>query len=232
MAGLRLKPQNGNEMDKALEERKKKVALKEMETSATEAMNEADRQKEKHYAEMLACVQKKDYKRAERHAKMYMFMDKLSKVSKEYAEMLEDQRAMAATLESLEKMNKSFGAVFGTLGNTEDITSRTMRNMKKFGSYVSSFDSQMDRMMAGMDDIFSDGKKKGKRSKDAPAEEDDEASFLKYISGNSDLSARYQSAAEPAPAEPAFKAEAGGSYAPAPAGKSDGDDFISVGTPD
>ncbi|MCD8294064.1 MAG: hypothetical protein LUE27_02290 [Clostridia bacterium] len=220
MALLKQKPQN--DMEEALEKRKKDAAVQEMISSAKESQNAADRQKEKHYAEMVKCVQKKDYKSAERHAKMYMFMEKLSDVSREYGEMLEDQKTMMQTLESLEKINKSFNSLFLSAGSTDSVTAKTIRNMNKFRSYVSNFDSEMDRMLGAMDDMFSDGKKGGKGA--APAE-DDEAAFMKLIGSNQELSSRYQDATGPAAAPAAVHVQ--------PSKGSDGDDgFISVGRPD
>ncbi|MCD8294063.1 MAG: hypothetical protein LUE27_02285 [Clostridia bacterium] len=215
-----------SQMKEALQERKRKEAISDMLSGANEATDAAEKQKETHYREMLRCAEKKDFKRAKRHANMYIFMDKLSTVSREYAGLIEDQTAISEMFAVMQKMNKNFNSFLRL--TSAGTTRKAVRNLKKFRKCLTRFDMDLDKMMGAIDSMFEPKQKKGKN---APAPEpDDETTFLKLIGSNQGLAERFSG-------EPG--GEAVGQYiGPAdPAGGTIGaiggdDDFISVGRPD
>ncbi|MCD8307343.1 MAG: hypothetical protein LUD51_03835 [Clostridia bacterium] len=216
-------------MKQELNERKRKNAIQEMLSGANEATDAAEKQKELHYNEMLKCAQKKDFKRAKRHANMYMFMDKLSIVSREYAGLIQDQKAISEMFATMQKMNKNFRSFLRL--TSAGTTRKAVKNLKKFRKSLSRFDRDMDKMMSAIDSMFDEPKKRGKN---APAPEpDDEASFLKLVGSNQDLADRF--AEEPGgEIITGYTAPAGGAD---PMGGTPGvmpsdDDFISIGRPD
>ncbi len=216
-----------SQMREALQERKRKAAINEMLTGANEATNAAEKQKETHYNEMLKFAQKKDFKRAKRHAKMYMFMDKLSIVSREYAGLIEDQTAITEMFSTMQKMNKNFRSFLRL--TSAGTTRKAVRNLMKFRKSLSRFDRDMDKMMNAIDSMFDEPKKKRKGKNAPPPEPDDESSFLKLIGSNEGLATRF--AEEPGggaiSSYIAPEPYAGG----APGVKPDEDGFISVGRP-
>ncbi len=212
-------------MTEAVNERKKEAAVDEMKRSAEETLNEADKQREYHYNEMLKCVREKNYKSAKRNARMYMFMDKLSKMVKEYSAYLEDMETISMTMKALDKMNRGFAGLMGMTSSTT-VSTDMVKNMQKFGKQMSKFDKQMDQMMGAMDDIL-DEPKRGKGSKGGTsAPVSDEADFMNFIAGNADLSSRYQASAGPSSAA---GAPAAGAAPATPAGGAE--DIFSVGNP-
>ncbi len=175
------------QMKDAVNERKRNAAVDEMLSGIQEANNAAEQQKETHYQEMLKCAEKKDFRRAKRHAKMYMFMDKLSVICHEYEGLIQDQAAIAQMFGVLKKMNRNFKEFMKITNGS--VTRTATKNLKQFRKSLARFDTDMDKMMDAIDSMFDEPAKKGKN---APAPEpDDENSFLNLIAGSQSLSNRF-----------------------------------------
>ncbi|MCD8286364.1 MAG: hypothetical protein LUD50_03970 [Clostridia bacterium] len=175
------------EMKASLDERKRNQAVDEMLSGMNEASDAAEQQMETHYQKMLMFAEKKDFKQAKWHARMYQFMDRLSQICRRYAGLIQDQAAMAQMFGALRKMNKNFSSFMKI--TSAGAARSAVRNLKKFGKRMARFDNDIDRMMAGIDSIFDDPK--AKKKKNAQPEVDDEQSFLDLVGKNKDLADRF-----------------------------------------
>ncbi|MCD8286363.1 MAG: hypothetical protein LUD50_03965 [Clostridia bacterium] len=210
---MALAMQEKKKMQNELNERKKAAQVQEMHESAEETLNEADKQKEYHYAEMMKCVQKKDYRTAKMHARMYNFMDKLSKVMNQYKSYLEDMEVINQTFRVLNKMNSGFSTLLGSIGNTSDVSASMVSNMQKFSKQLAKYDKSMNQMMDAMDMALDGGttSKRGRKGAETAPVQTDEEAFMAILGQDKDLADRFKasggpaSAAEPAdaPAAPA-----------------------------
>lgn len=128
-------------------------------------------QQEKNYLEWKKAEERKDFKRAMWHFKMFVFMSKLKTLTERYVQVLEAQEAFAETLKMLNDTSRCFNRLMALSPATA--AWRIKRNVRKFKKMIAKFDSVTDSVMAAIDGIFDDdSKKKKKNGGDSPSDEE------------------------------------------------------------
>ncbi len=182
-----------SQMKDAVRERKQKQQMNEMISGANENVLLSEQQKEVHYNEMMKAVEKKDFKRARTEARWYQFMDRLTNMSQRFANLLGDQNALMQTFGTMDKVNKNFRQFCKlTRGN---ISTKSIKNLKKLGTMMARYESDMDKMMSSFDSMFDQPKKK-KKKKGEPEEPEvsDEERFYALLGGDEELRGRFNGA--------------------------------------
>ncbi len=183
---------HAKELKAQLAERERQDLMAEMLETANEATDAAEKRKELHLAEMRKYELQKDFKSASRHQKMYLYMDKLSQLSKRYAEMIEDQRAITETYSIMQKMNDSFKKLMSITG--PGVTRKAKKNMAKFSKFLGRSDQEIDELMSAMDNMFEEPQKKKRGKKGEPVQETNyEELYYKGLADNKGLSDTYTS---------------------------------------